>query len=269
MRGWMGALLLMGCASTVRVGTLQPGPDGTMEVVLVDGAAPTQEARRLRWRDGVAEVLADEAPAAALSFAAGAEPPAFVARRDPLVWLGWAGPTPRYEAREAGALAFGGALPGAPVRLDALPTRHALVILADQALLAGAEGVQPLGSPEVEVAGVSPAGAVLFEEGGRQQLRLPGGQLVYPERPVRVFAAAGGAVWLDDGEAALLRVDEASGQTRRLAPVPGFPRLLAADAEGYLWLGQGQPVNVGDPIPLMRWHPESGKRERVNIPSKA
>jgi hypothetical protein len=112
------------------------------------------------------------------------------------------------------------------------------------------------------------SGALLYVIPGEGHLRLrrADGQ----ESIVRwhAFAAAStrGVLWIQASGPELLRIDTATGaqEVRTLDP----PFLMGADAAGFLWLGPVDQVEAGSPWPVVRWHPDTGKRLHLVLPTR-
>lgn len=63
-----------------------------------------------------------------------------------------------------------------------------------------------------------------------------------------------------------LATDTTTGaqEVRTLDP----PFLLGADTAGFLWLTPVDRVEAGTPWPVVRWHPETGNRTHLSLPTR-
>jgi len=101
---------------------------------------------------------------------------------------------------------------------------------------------------------------------GHLRLRLADGRESIVKSHAFAVASTPGALWIQASGPELVHVDTNTGaqEVRVLEP----PLLMGADAAGFLWLTPVDRVETGTPWPVVRWHPETGKRMSLTLPTQ-
>lgn len=151
--------------------------------------------------------------------------------------------------------------------------RRAVVVAAETIWLLDAEaGTTALiaeGSDRGLRGATSEGDLLLFHAGSPDTLRLADGTLIPMEKAAVGVVSTPGALWMADREpGGPLRFDRNQRSWLRFEPVPDHPRLLGVDGEGWLWFDADTTVDAGEPLPLVRWEPSTGRSEVVALPTR-